>query len=193
MNLKPFYWNREPKSYSVTDDQVVIESKPFTDFWQRTYYGIQNDNCPVFQMDTEETHFSFVTKVSFRDSHVRYNQCGVAIYLDSDNWFKAAIEYENEEYQNLGCVVTNHGYSDWSTMEIPLSTTSLWFRLSRRNQDFKIEYSEDGERFHQLRMFHLHAATGKIPFGIFACSADDGSFTATFSQMKLTECQWPAP
>ena len=35
------------------------------------------------------------------------------MYLDSDNWFKTSIEYENEEYQRLGSVVTINGYSDW--------------------------------------------------------------------------------
>ncbi|WP_397312917.1 DUF1349 domain-containing protein, partial [Paenibacillus elgii] len=35
---------------------------------------------------------------------------------------KASIEYENEEYQRLGSVVTNHGFSDWATTDIgPLS------------------------------------------------------------------------
>nr|WP_276307057.1 hypothetical protein [Brachyspira sp. G79] len=30
--------------------------------------------------------------------------------MDSENWFKASIEYENKDYQRLGSVVTNNGY-----------------------------------------------------------------------------------
>ena len=40
------------------------------------------------------------------------------MYLNSDNWFKASIEYEDEKIQRLGSVVTNHGYSDWATTDI---------------------------------------------------------------------------
>ena len=32
----------------------------------------------------------------------------------------------------------------------------------------------------------------KIRFGIYACSPEDSSFKAAFSDMKLTECQWKA-
>ena len=33
---------------------------------------------------------------------------------------------------------------------------------------------------------------GKIKFGIYACSPEDSSFKAVFTDMKLTECQWKA-
>ena len=31
---------------------------------------------------------------------------------------------------------------------------------------------------------------GKIRFGIYACSPEDPSFKATFTDMPLTACQW---
>lgn len=39
----------------------------------------------------------------------RFDQCGVVLYLDAENWLKGSIEYENERFQHLGSVVTNHG------------------------------------------------------------------------------------
>lgn len=62
-------------------------------------------------METEEKYFSFVVKTEFQDSHHRFDQCGIVMYLDSENWLKGSIEYENEQYQHLGSVVTNNGYS----------------------------------------------------------------------------------
>ncbi len=35
------------------------------------------------------------------------------------------IEYENEQYQRLGSVVTNRGYSDWATTDIDASVKSM--------------------------------------------------------------------
>ena len=82
-------------------------------------------------------------KTQFNSKH-RFDQCGVIIYQDSDNWFKASIEYENENYQRLGSVVTNHGYSDWATTDIPAKQKEMYYRLSRRSSDYCIENSYDG-------------------------------------------------
>lgn len=159
-------WTRQPKSCVIFKEQIEIVTQPHTDLWQRTYYHFRNDNAPVLQMDTEEKYFSFVVKTEFSESHHRFDQCGVVLYLDSENWLKGSIEYENEHFQHLGSVVTNYGYSDWATTEIPASIKSMWYRLSRREDDFCIECSEDGIVFHQMRVCHLHKAKGKIRFGI---------------------------
>jgi hypothetical protein len=113
------------------------------------------------------------------------------MYLDSQNWLKASIEYENENYQHLGSVVTNHGYSDWATTVIDACIKSMWYRLSRREDDFCIECSQDGIHFSQMRVCHMSEAIGQVQFGIYACSPEDSSFKATFTNLHLTPCQWP--
>lgn len=185
-------WIREPDNYTVTDDKIEIVTQPHTDLWQRTYYHFRNDNAPVLQITTDEKFFSFVVKTNFEESHHRFDQCGIALYLDSENWLKGSIEYENEEYQHLGSVVTNHGFSDWATTEIPADVKSMWYRLSRREDDFCIECSEDGEIFKQMRVCHLHEAKNDISFGIYACSPEASSFKAVFTNMEITECKWLA-
>ena len=182
-------WTRPPRSFTISPEEIRITTEPGTDLWQRTYYGFQNDNAPVLQLETDETRFSFTVRTDF-DSRHRFDQCGVAIYLDSENWLKASIEYENEEYQRLGSVVTNLGYSDWATSDIPASVRSMWYRLSRREADYCIECSADGVHFQQMRICHLHAGTGRIRFGVYACSPENSSFEARFSCMALTDCLW---
>ena len=103
-------------------------------------------------METDEQYFSFIVKTDFTESHHRFSQCGIVMYLDSENWLKGSVEYENEEFQHLGSVVTNNGYSDWATTEIPADKKEIWYRLSRREDDFRIECSEDGERWKQMRV-----------------------------------------
>ena len=190
MDLSRFQWTREPKACTVGEDQVEIVTKPCTDLWQRTYYHFQNDNAPVFQMETEEPYFSFVVKTEFQDSHRRFDQCGVVLYLDSENWLKASVEYENEQFQHLGSVVTNLGWSDWATTAIDASVKSMWYRFSRREDDYCVECSSNGEVWQQMRICHMHRGGGKIRFGIYACSPEDSSFQAVFSQMWLIEGQW---
>lgn len=145
----------------------------------------------MFQVRTEEKYFSFLVRTRF-ETKDRFDQCGVVMYLDSDNWFKASIEYEDENIQRLGSVVTNHGYSDWATTDISSDIKEMWYRFSRRESDYCIECSEDGKHFKQMRIFHMFCGADSIAFGIYACSPTVGSFQATFSELLVTECQWEA-
>ena len=184
-------WTRAPKQYTVTEDQVEMITEPRTDLWQRTYYHFRNDNAPVLQMETDEEYFSFVFRTEF-DTRVRFDQSGVVMYLDSDNWLKASMEYENEQMQRLGTVVTNNGYSDWASTDVDASIKSMWFRLSRRGQDFCVENSTDGVHFKQMRICHMFNADQTIRFGVYACSPEESSFTAVFTNLEMTECKWMA-
>ena len=190
-DTKDLKWIHEPKAYEITKDRIVIQTDPFTDFWQRTYYGFQNDNAPALLYETGEPYFSFTVRTDF-ESRCRFDQCGIAVYEDSDNWCKASVEYENGQFQRLGSVVTNLGYSDWATTDISAEIKTVCYRLSRRESDFCIEYSMDGQTYQQMRIFHLFRGTEKIHFGIYACSPEDSSFQATFTKMELTDCKWPA-
>ena len=192
MDLKRFYWIRQPKQYKLNEHSVEVITKPYTDLWQRTYYHFRNDNAPVFQMETDEKFFSFIVKTDFQDSHCRFDQCGIVMYLDSENWLKASVEYENDQFQHLGSVVTNLGYSDWATTEIDADIHSIWYRFSRREDDYCIECSYDGIVFQQMRICHMHKGNETIRFGIYACSPENSSFKAVFSNMQLTECRWKA-
>jgi len=151
-------------------------------------------------------NFTFTVRVAF-DYQGQFDQCGVIIYLDSENWFKASVEFETPTLSRLGSVVTNLGYSDWATTDIP-TPTALWYRLSRRGPDFLIESSPDGQAFRQMRVFHLHrlgettlemghqdppaAPTQSVPFGLYACSPRKSTFTAIFTDFTLEPCRWSA-
>ena len=121
----------------------------------------------------------------------RFDQSGIVMYLDSDNWFKASVEYEDDKIQRLGAVVTQNGYSDWSSSDIPANIKDIWFRFSRRESDFYVEFSEDGNNWKQMRMFHMFKGGEEISFGIYACSpGKQASFEANFTNMEFTECTW---
>jgi uncharacterized protein len=198
-------WLNPPRMFEISGQSVKITTEPNTDFWQRSYYGFRNDNAHALLIEND-INFTFTAKASF-EYRKRFDQCGLVIYLDSDNWFKAAIEYENQDFSRLGSVVTNHGYSDWATTDIPTPRV-MWYRLSRRGPDFLIEASPSGSDYRQMRIFHLHALgettveMGKLnppaparqpaPFGLYACSPLKSSFEARFDNLKLEHCLWMA-
>lgn len=198
-------WLNEPKHYQIGKDSVSITTEPETDFWQRSYYGFKNDNAPALLFKSGE-NFTFTVRVDFEYKR-NFDQCGIIIYINSENWFKASIEYENTEFSRLGSVVTNSGYSDWATSDIEI-LKCIWYRLSRRGPDFLVESSFDGSGFRQMRIFHLHALgettiemgklnpplpiTESIRFGVYACSPTNSSFRAEFSGFEFEHCKWNA-
>ncbi|WP_459478579.1 DUF1349 domain-containing protein [Clostridium saccharoperbutylacetonicum] len=190
-DLEKTFWINKPKKYEINNTEIIIITEPETDFWQRTYYGFRNDNAPALLIKTDERYFSFTVKTNF-NSKKQFDQCGIIIYQNSDNWFKVSTEYENDKYQRLGSVVTNNGYSDWATRDIDSSIDSMYYRLSRRENDFCVENSMDGKAFKQMRIFHLFEGDNEINFGLYACSPSNSSFEAKFSEINISECLWEA-
>ncbi|MCP1223205.1 DUF1349 domain-containing protein [Sebaldella sp. S0638] len=189
INAESGFWINEPKKFTVSNEKIIIITEEKTDFWQRTHYGFRNDNAPAFLFSTDKETFSFVVKSAF-DSKELYDQCGLIIYQNSDNWFKASIEYENGIYQRLGSVVTNNGYSDWATTDIDADINEMYYRLSRKGKDFCLENSIDGVSFKQMRIFHLFEAENEVNIGIYACSPSNSSFEAVFTEIGLYESIW---
>ncbi len=68
----------------------------------------------------------------------------------------------------------------------------MWYRLSRRGKDFRLDCSSDGVTFKQMRICHMDKADKEVSFGIYACSPEESSFVATFTDFELTDCQWEA-
>ncbi len=101
---KQLRWINKPEKYSINNNEIVVTTSPYTDLWQKTYYKFINDNAPMLLAETDEKYFSFIVKASFNTNH-RFDQCGIIVYLDNENWIKASIEYENQTFQNLGSVV----------------------------------------------------------------------------------------
>jgi len=190
-SVEKFHWINEPKNHSASDTRVRIVTEPDTDLWQRTYYNFRRTTAHMLVMETENQFFSFSVKAD-RQGTALFDQCGVVIYQDEENWFKGSMEYENERFQNLGSVVTNNGYSDFGTSATDPRITAMYYRLSRRQSDFLLECSSDGSDYTPLRLFHLFKGADAIRFGIYACSPSNASCTAEFTEMSIGKCQWRA-
>ena len=86
-------WTRKPKDFTISEDKIEVITNPHTDLWQRTYYHFRNDNAPVLQIKTSKKMFSFIVKTEF-ETKVRFDQCGVVMYLDSENWLKGSASWK---------------------------------------------------------------------------------------------------
>lgn len=181
------HWFNEP-TYHIHDNQLSLRTNPATDFWQRTHYGFTRDDGHCL-LATVATDFLLSVHTSFEPSF-QYDQCGLIVRLDAENWIKTSIEYENPHQARLGSVVTNLGYSDWATQDIDGTIRSMRYRIQSRGRDFLLEYSQDGKLWQQMRIAHLHAPYDSLQVGLYACSPMPGSFNAVFDEFVLTASAW---
>ena len=185
-----FSWFNEPQQHHIANG-LHLTTNPQTDFWQRTHYGFRNDNGHAL-LTRLEGDFTMRTHVLFEPT-TRYDQCGLLVRVDVDNWIKLSTELETPQLCMLGSVVTNLGYSDWATTELNAIPRLMWYQISKNGSDFLLQNSSDGARWQQLRIAHLHAPCERVAAGVYACSPLDGRFTCTFTELTITDNQWEKP
>jgi regulation of enolase protein 1 (concanavalin A-like superfamily) len=185
-------WFCEPKRWDISPSESCLRIEPDggTDFWQRTHYGFQNDNGH-FLFAELAGNFVLATRVVSRPVH-QYDQAGLMVRHSPSCWLKTSIEYEPAGPGRLGVVVTNEGYSDWSTQDFPPGASEVWLRVSRQGSDYRVEFSLDGTGWSQIRLAHLHVpatqdsdASKTVACGLYACSPKGTGFVAEFGFLTI--------
>ena len=131
-------WHNPPPDWSPGRDGLVVRTAAGTDFWQGTHYGFRVDNGHLFAAQVEGD-FVLETEVVAAPVH-QYDQAGLMVRLSERCWLKTSVEAEPGEPSRLGSVVTNAGWSDWSTQDLdPDVARHVAFRVTRRGADYLVE------------------------------------------------------
>src|SRR5262245_56237430 len=182
-----FQWHCQPASWSIdtTDMKLTIVPDGLTDFWQRTHYGFRADNGH-FLWAAIRGDFEMTADVFMEPLH-QYDQAGLMVRLSPECWLKTSVEYEDGMSNKLGCVVTNRGYSDWSTQDVPFGFTEFALRVTRGSGDYLVEAKSAGRPWSQLRLAHLDEDSGSssVQCGVYACSPTQAGFAAAFRTFSL--------
>jgi len=182
-------WFNPPQSWRTIDGSLIIEPDARTDFWQKTHYGFEADNGHFLYAEVEGD-FILTTKVHFEPVH-QYDQAGLMIRLSSRCWLKTSVEYEPDGPPRLGAVVTNSGYSDWSTQNFSAGKNELRLRVRREANDYIVEYAEVGDAaaspWTQIRLARLLEDDGQRPVqaGLYACSPAGAGYVAGFDFLEI--------
>lgn len=188
VDLSGFGWMNEPDEAAVINGSLEFVTRPNTDFWQRTHYGFRRDNGHAFLTHLWQD-FSFAVRAEFF-YETTYDQCGLLLYVDADNWAKASVEFVDEAVSLLGSVVTNFGYSDWACTPFATDINRLYLRVSRRGADFRFDCSQDGDTYAPMRVFHMHGDLSAARVGVYACSPGDSSFKVRFDEFVAGPSKW---
>lgn len=178
-------WINRPEEIEITEDHIQFKVLPKTDFWQVTHYGFSrtDGNCYTFQPE-DDIEFKVRVKMNYR---AEFDQAGVIVYLDENNFAKLCIENQLKTKNKLGSVVTKNRRSDWATQNID-DIDYIYYRVSRRGINYRFEYSLDDKEYIQVRLFDIDLPNPYI--GIFGASPLGNGFLAEFSQITTGENQW---
>lgn len=180
-----FKWMNPPSTWFVDVDEsaLVVMPRANSDFWQRTHYGFQSDTGSFLYVSLEED-FCMSARVHLQPRH-QYDQAGLMVRISADCWIKTSVEYETEKPSVLGAVVTNNGYSDWSTQEFRSDTVD--FQITRKGADYLVCWREPVQRWQQLRLCHLHEDNRENPVlcGLYACCPKQAGLVAKFDYLMI--------
>lgn len=180
-------WHEEPKEWFIEEEgsKLVLFTDENTDFWQNTHYGFQRDDGHFLYFETDE-NFRMATKVTVIPNN-QYDQAGLMLRFDKNNWVKTSLEYIPSGLSKLGAVVTNQGYSDWSTQFVEIGEDiEVYYRLSKIQKNMYIDFSWDRKDWQQIRIAHLDIPEKeKVKIGIYACSPQGKDQKVIFSEFQI--------
>jgi regulation of enolase protein 1 (concanavalin A-like superfamily) len=176
-------WLNEPASFSVSADGCVLSVTPGakSDFWQRTYYTplLINDNGHICGTKIKPVQDSSVmAQVTFEleTKGEQFDQGGLMLRVSETCWVKTGIEFVDGA-PRISTVVTNKGYSDWSTQPFPdydkSGVAKLTLRLHQIGTSAVVEVqSSSSDAFHFTRICNLdelNTSETEYLLGVMSC------------------------
>lgn len=191
-------WYCEPDEWDFHPQKgLILKPNAMTDYWQKTHYGFEVDNGHFLYAETNEDVI-ITTRVKSYPMH-QYDQAGLMVRFSKDCWLKTSIEYEPNGMCKLGAVITNNGYSDWSTQNYKKGSSDIYLRIRREQCDYIVEFLEadpnrdfsldelNVQNWNQLRIARLMEDTNESIFqcGLYACSPQGKGFVAAFDFLHI--------
>lgn len=173
-------WFNEPTAWEVKNNVLTMNVTPHSDFWRISHYGFTVDDGP-FMYTTVGGEFETKVKIS-GDYKVRFDQAGLMIRIDHENWLKAGIEYVDGKY-NISAVVT-HKTSDWSVIALDKPVDCIWIKAVRRLDAIEIFYSFNDKEYTMMRNCWMQDNCPVMVGPVAACPDGEG-FKARFEHFSV--------
>lgn len=180
-SLEKMQWFNEPEKWEVKNKILSMFVTPQSDYWRISHYGFTVDDAP-FYYTTYGGEFEVKVKIT-GDYKARFDQMGLMLRIDHENYIKTGIEFVDGKY-NLSTVVT-HKTSDWSVIELDKKISYVWIKAVRRIDAVEVFYSFDDKTYTMMRNAYLQDNT-PVMVGLMAASPDGNGFEAKFENFKVT-------
>ena len=102
-SLDKMQWFNEPEQWEIKEKSLSMQVTPQSDYWRISHYGFTVDDAP-FYYATYGGEFEVKVKIT-GDYKQRFDQAGLMLRINHENYIKAGIEFVDGKY-NLSAVVT---------------------------------------------------------------------------------------
>lgn len=178
--LEKMQWFNEPGKWEIKNNTLSMFVTPQSDYWRISHYGFTVDDAP-FLYTTYGGEFEVKVKIS-GDYKVRFDQSGLMLRIDHENYIKTGIEFVDGKY-NLSAVVT-HKTSDWSVITLDKPVPYVWIKAIRRLDAVEIYYSFDDKEYIMMRNAWLQDNC-PVMVGLMGACPDGNGFNARFENFSV--------
>lgn len=178
--LEKMQWFNEPEVWAVNDHSLTMSVTPHSDYWRISHYGFTVDDAP-FYYATYGGEFEAKVKIT-GDYRMRFDQAGLMIRIDQENYIKAGIEFVDGKY-NLSTVVT-HKTSDWSVITLDKPVSAVWIKAVRRLDAVEIFYSFDDKTYTMMRNAWMQDHV-PVKVGLVGACPDGDGFRVKFEHFQV--------
>lgn len=173
-------WLNEPKKWSGTSDELIVETDERTDFWRETHYGFIHDNGHFLGFHAGD---AFTAQVRVRAHYqALYDQAGLMVRVDAHRWIKAGIEF-SDGHPMLSSVLTD-GRSDWCTAQYRDGAHDFWLRITVAKGVIRLQVSADGKTWPLVRLAPFPVASDYL-VGPMCCTPERHGLSVRFSNFEL--------
>lgn len=178
--LEKMNWFNEPAVWEIDGKTLIMDVTPYSDYWRISHYGFTVDDAPFYYANYGG-EFEAKVKVS-GDYKVRFDQAGLMLRIDPENYIKCGIEYVDGKY-NLSVVVTHHT-SDWSVITLDKPVEYIWLKAVHRLDAVEIFYSFDDKEYTMIRNAWMQDNT-PMQVGVMAACPDGEGFKTKFENFTV--------
>ena len=179
-SLDKMQWFNEPTKWEIKNNSLTMNVTPQSDYWRVSHYGFTVDDAP-FLYTMRGGEFEVKVKVT-GDYTARFDQAGLMLRNDHENYIKAGIEFVDGKY-NLSTVVTHHT-SDWSIIALDRPVPFVWIKAVRRLDAIEVFYSFDDVTYTLMRNAWM-PDNHPIMVGVMAACPDGNGFKARFDNFSI--------
>ncbi len=173
-------WTTPPAQVERRNGDLLVTAASGSDAWRHTSYGFVHDTEHALLVPF--AHGTAVEVDFTADFSGQFDQAGIFLSIDDENWVKAGVELSDGVPQ-VGAVVTR-GKSDWSVAPVPAWLgRRVTVRVSWSGDALTVRARAEPGDMQLVRVLPLEPAL-RVSAGPFVCAPTRAGLTVAFHEWR---------
>ncbi len=173
-------WINEPSRWRLDPGMLTVTTDHRTDFWRETHYGfVRHSGHLLGRAVSGDFTADLRVRATFRE---QYDQAGLMIWIDEQNWVKAGIELSDDRAALSS--VLSVGASDWASGIFDGDPGDFRVRATLTGGVLKLQASADGLTWPVMRLCPFPKAPSYV-VGPMCCTPERAGLDVRFSDFRV--------